>query len=147
MSINIVKLAAQVKDLDHLARRQLLSRRRAREDGLGDIVHVSTRSMPRRREELLDGGSLYWIFQGAIQCRQKILGLDAAIDMQDRKCAVFQIDPEFIPVRRIPKKSFQGWRYLENPPEDLSTDPADTADDMTDMPADLREELSRIGIL
>ena len=38
--------------------------------------------MPTRRDEILAGGSLYWVIKGQLSCRQAILGLDAVRDTQ-----------------------------------------------------------------
>ena len=55
-----------------------------------------TRMWPKRGEELLAGGSIYWIIKGAILCRQKLIRLDEATGSDGiRRCAIVT-DPELI---------------------------------------------------
>ena len=35
----------------------------------------TTRMVPKQREALLDGGSLYWVIKGQIQARQKLIDI------------------------------------------------------------------------
>ena len=42
-------------------------------------AHV-TRMAPKRTEQVLDGGSLYWVVKGMISARQEILGLEPFVD-------------------------------------------------------------------
>ncbi|MDM7458166.1 MAG: DUF1489 family protein, partial [Paracoccus sp. (in: a-proteobacteria)] len=42
--------------------------------GAGAAVHV-TRMWPKRANELLQGGSIYWVFKGSILARQRFLDL------------------------------------------------------------------------
>jgi hypothetical protein len=107
-------------------------------------VHV-TRMMPKRVEEILDGGSLYWVIKGQISARQVILDLRAVTGSDGvGRCAIV-LDQKVIPVEPRPSRPFQGWRYLE---------PASAGRDMSaigtfdqDMPEALRRELAQLGLL
>ena len=108
------------------------------------IIHP-TRNWPRRREELLDGGSIYWIIKGQMQARQKIddlielTGPDGVV-----RCGIL-LDPQIIPVWPRKERIFQGWRYLEvaNIPDDI---PADASDGEA-LPIELAAELRDLGLL
>jgi hypothetical protein len=106
--------------------------------------HV-TRMWPKRGEELLAGGSIYWIIKGAILCRQKLIRLDEAIGSDGiRRCEIVT-DPELIAVAATPKRAFQGWRYLQPndaPPDLAKARPSDDA-----LPAEMQAALASIGIL
>ena len=106
--------------------------------------HV-TRMWPKRGEELLAGGSIYWIIKGAILCRQKLIRLDEAIGSDGiRRCAIVT-DPELIAVAATPKRAFQGWRYLQ--PNDAPSDLAQARPNDDRLPAEMQAALAAIGIL
>jgi len=80
-----------------------------------------TRMVPKRAEELLDDGSLYWVIRGLIQVRQKITAVKSFTDRAGRRACEIGLDPEIVMVEPVPKRPFQGWRYLkvENAPPDI----------------------------
>lgn len=79
--------------------------------GDGHAVHV-TRMWPKREEELLAGGSIFWVFKGVMLARQRIVRLDEHFrDDGIRRCALI-LDREIVPVTAVPRRPFQGWRYL-----------------------------------
>jgi len=82
-----------------------------------------TRSVPRRKAELLEGGSIFWVVAGFVQVRQRLL--DIVEDRWDdaTACCGLVLDPELVPVEARAMKAFQGWRYL---------DPADAPPDVDD---------------
>lgn len=132
--------AERVEDLEDWQRR-LMQRRRA--EGLDPRpVHV-TRSSPKRAAEVLNGGSLYWVFKGLILARQRIEALepDEGPDGVTR-CRIV-LDPAIHRTRAVARRPFQGWRYLE-----AKDAPADIAagDPLADLPEELRRALSEVGV-
>ena len=90
----------------------------------GNTPHTShtTRMVPKRIDELVNGGSLYWVIKGNIQARQKIEAVEPFKDMEGiRRCHII-MDPELVCTEFSPRRAFQGWRYLtdEDAPQDLS---------------------------
>jgi hypothetical protein len=86
----------------------------------GRAVHV-TRMWPRRAEEVLAGGSLYWVIRGVILCRQPILDLvQETGDDGITRCAI-HLNPAIRRTEAAPRRPFQGWRYLSatEAPRDL----------------------------
>lgn len=119
--LHLTKLAVGVRDIDHL--RELQTERAQRSPPL----RHRTRNFPRRRDEVLDGGSMYWVIAGATLVRQRLV--DIIEDEWDDKsaCAGLILDPKLIAVSGRPTKPFQGWRYLradDAPPDLVMTRPA-----------------------
>lgn len=100
-------------------------------------VH-QTRMSPKRRDELLAGGSIYWVIKKVIRVRQRILDIQTAQDPSGRPLCELVLDPELIPVTPRRKRPFQGWRYLKpgDAPPDL--EPGRKA---SDVPVGLDEAL------
>ena len=110
-----------------------------------ELVH-RTRQMPKRRDEVLDGGSLYWVIKGSILMRQRILDLREEADSEGRALCAIVFDPALVPTRPQARRAFQGWRYF--PVEDVPPDlPASEAAVLADMPAKMRSELAALALL
>nr|WP_174829426.1 MULTISPECIES: DUF1489 domain-containing protein [Ruegeria] len=106
--------------------------------------HV-TRMWPKREAEILNGGSIYWVIKGVIQCRQRILRLDEVIgDDGIRRCAIV-LDPKLHRTQNALKRPFQGWRYLK--PEDTPADLPKNREQDDALPDDLNRALAEIGVL
>ncbi|MEM7719942.1 MAG: DUF1489 domain-containing protein [Pseudomonadota bacterium] len=139
-TLNLIKLcvgAETVKDL-------IDWQKNPRAKGPDGLPRHVTRMWPKRDGELLDGGSLYWVFKGVVLCRQTIVRLDE-VDRGDgiRRCGIV-LNPEAIRTEGLPKRPFQGWRYLTSAdaPRDLAK--GSVAND--DLPPKLMIALSEIGI-
>ena len=106
--------------------------------------HV-TRMWPKRAAEILEGGSIFWVIKGLIQCRQRILRFDEVRDAEDTRFCAIVLEPQLYPTAPTPKRPFQGWRYLNgaDAPPDLSR--PGTNDSA--LPAGLSKELADLGVL
>ncbi len=106
--LHLIKLCVGADSVEDLAGWQAA---RIAESGAAAAQHV-TRMWPKRGDELLDGGSLYWVIRGVLQARQRIVGLEPR-DGADgvRRCAIL-LDPEIVRIAARPRRPFQGWRYL-----------------------------------
>ena len=139
--LHLQKLSVGTDDTDDLAAWQQ-TRRAQSDDGLPRHV---TRMWPKREAELLNGGSIYWVIKGVIQCRQRIVRLDEyRRDDGILRCA-FVLDPEIVRVAAVQRRPFQGWRYLapSDAPPDLTQ--AKAGEDV--LPPELSAALADIGIL
>ena len=138
--VNIVKLSVGTDDVAGLAAWQDT---RHAQTADGYPRHI-TRMWPKRGEEILNGGSIYWVIKGVIQCRQPILRLDEVIGEDGiRRCAIVS-KPGLIRVAATPRRAFQGWRYLtaEDAPEDLTQ----SQQNETALPPELSKALADIGV-
>lgn len=104
-------------------------------------IRLTTRYLPKRHEEMV-GGSLYWILNHTLVGRSPILGF---MDNGQGRTWI-RLRPELIPVRSIPKRAHQGWRYLEgkDAPPDLGSAGADARDAM---PPKMLGELMKMGLV
>lgn len=143
-ALNLVKLCVGADTVDDLVQwqDQRSADRRAR--GEDPRPRHVTRMWPRRADELLDGGSLYWVFRGAILARQQIEDLQEVIDEQGiRRCAIV-MSPKIVHVETRPRRPFQGWRYLtgDDAPLDLDGPTAEVG-----LPVELALALNDIGVV
>ncbi len=115
--VNIVKLCVGTDDVRELIDWQQ-SRRAQTADGLPRHV---TRMFPKRAGEVLNGGSLYWVIKGVILARQRILRLDEVRGKDGILRCALVLDPDLRRTEPVPRRPFQGWRYLEpaETPRDL----------------------------
>jgi hypothetical protein len=133
-SLNISKVAVGCASLDALRQRQRLRL-------AGGIVPLVTRFRPKRAEELV-GGSVYWIVKHRIAARQTILGFGERIE--DRK-TIIRLAPELVPVRALPRRAHQGWRYLDG--EDAPVDLSDDDGGLNSLPEALAARLSALLLI
>ncbi len=140
MSVNLVKMCVGIDDIDELRYWQAKRLKSAPEKKL---QHV-TRHRPKREEELLDGGSIYWIIKGQIRVRQRVIGLEDRVKEDGKPACGLILDPKLVPTDLRAMRPMQGWRYLEekDAPRDLRK-----GDDLGNMPPKLIAELRALGIL
>ena len=102
---------------------------------------VSTRYRPKRADEI-KGGSLYWIIKHHLVARSPILGF--ADDEGGR--TIIRVSDRLIPVRAMPRRAHQGWRYLNG--EDVPTDLGGSeADELAALPPQLVLALSALALI
>ena len=142
MTIHLQKLSVGSESIDTLAAWQAHIVARKRAAGEAPLHEHVTRMFPKQREALLDGGSIYWVIKGLIQCRNKIVGLEEVRRKDGTKACAILMDPELIPVVPTPKRPFQGWRYLQ--PDAAPADLTDISGG-TELPPELRTKLVEIG--
>ena len=137
----MLKLSVGVKEVAQLRAIQTL---RAAAD---PPLRHHTRMMPKRRDDILDGGSIFWVIGGFVQLRQRLLDI-----IEDRwddgtPCAGLVLDPVLVPVEARPVKAFQGWRYLDaaSAPPDVAA--MREAPGAQAMPEAMLRELRTLGLM
>ncbi len=141
--LHLIKLCVgcdSVKDLEDWIKQKLKGRRGAKR-----VRHHTTRMVPKRADEILAGGSLYWVIRGQIMCRERILDIKPFVDKEGIGRCHITLDCKPVLVEPRPFRAFQGWRYLEakDAPRDLDR----AAPGAKDMPEELRRELRSLGLL
>ena len=140
-TLHLQKLSVGTESVETLAAWQGSARAKG-PDGLPRHI---TRMWPKRSDELLLGGSIYWVIKGLIQCRQRIVRLDEVTGGDGiRRCAIV-LDPELVRVVPTRKRAFQGWRYLAAADAPVDLAPGRAAEEP--LPADLSAALAEIGVL
>ena len=145
MSLHLIKLCVgcdSISDLEEwIEENRTLHRRLGRDY---EQTHT-TRMVPKRVEELLDGGSLFWVIRGQVAARQRLLDVRPFTDGEGVGRCHLVLEPRVIAVAPRPYRPFQGWRYLvvEDAPRDIDLN----AGDLATMPEDMRRELVELGLL
>lgn len=141
MAVNLIKLSVGPESLDDLAKRQKLRLKDLKSAGKKpELVHI-TRQMPRRAEELLAGGSIYWVIKGWLCARQKLVEL-RPITRDDIPHCGLVFEKQLIRVQPRPHHPFQGWRYLE-----AKDAPPDLVKGDDKLPEEILRELDALGLI
>jgi hypothetical protein len=145
MSLHLIKLAVGCESVRELKGWVAERMQTAKKNGLPlHHVHV-TRMTPKRVEDLLAGGSLYWVIRGEIAAREKIIAIEPFRDRDGIGRCRLVMQPKVIAVLPRPMRPFQGWRYFaeSDAPQDLES--AGTG--IAAMPEPMRRELRELGLL
>lgn len=146
MTIHLVKLCVGCDSIEDLASWQAERLKQMKADGIKPELFHRTFQSPKRRDALLDGGSLYWVIKGIVLVRQKLTDLREGVKDNGTPCCLLMLDRKLVPVRPTPRRAFQGWRYLhaDEAPKDLA---GGKSNDIAMMPPKLRKELAELGLI
>jgi hypothetical protein len=106
MSLHLMKLAVGCDSVADLTGwiKQRIKQKKARGEK-PEHIHT-TRMVPKRTDELLDGGSLYWVIRGQIACREELIAIRPFVDKDGiGRCRlvlrpkVIVVEPRFAPFR------------------------------------------------
>ena len=138
MPLHIIKLSVGSEDIDDMYR-WLKDSKAGR-----DKFSHTTRMFPRRKEEIVPGGSLYWVIRGVVLCRTPIADLVPVTGKDGIERCRIELKHQVVPVYPIPRRAFQGWRYFkeEDAPRDLPK-----GERGKDIPPKMRKELIELGLL
>jgi hypothetical protein len=145
MTIHLVKLCVgcdTVRELADWQVERLKELKRARQRR--ELCH-RTLQAPKRRDEVLDGGSLYWVIKGFILVRQRILELRPDRKEDGTPCCGIVLDPKLVETRPQARRAFQGWRYL--PVDDAPPDRRAVGREEGEMPPAMRAALRELRLI
>jgi hypothetical protein len=120
MTLHILKLCVGCDSVEDLRQWQQETLAKKRKNGEKPVLTHWTRMTPKRRDEVLDGGSLYWVIKGYVRVRHRILDLKQGNRDGVPHCGIVY-EPKPVQTRLMSHRPFQGWRYL---------DPADAPPDV-----------------
>lgn len=142
--MHLVKLAVGIESLDHFRERLAARIKGQRGRNAGTFMHV-TRNRPKRADEVLAGGSLYWVIKGKIAARTRIVALEElTIPDEGPHCGI-RMEAKLVPVVPRPRRPHQGWRYLEA--ADAPPDLKDVGKGAAELPPELVAELRELGLI
>lgn len=142
MTVHLIKLCVGVDTVQDLAEWQAGRLKELKKKKRPPVLMHVTRMTPKRADELLDGGSLYWVIKGQIAVRQRLLALKPVVRNGVPHCGLVY-EPKLIATLRRSHRPFQGWRYLNA--KDAPLDARDVKG--TNLPEKLAVELAELGLL
>lgn len=147
MHKHIIKLAVGVDNLEHFY--QIQQAETVDYNGQ-PAVPCWTRYKPKSADEILDNdGSIYRVVKNRIVCRHKILGFEMVeTAAHGTMCAIMQ-DAKMIETVAMPKRAFQGWRYLKESdvPPDKGIYSGGLVTSADEIDPQMLEELKEAGLL
>ena len=145
MTVHLVKMAVGIDSVDHLFVVQTKRLQQSRDSSGTNTLRHLTRNSPRRADEVLDAGSIFWIIKGYIRARQRIVEFSEVAGRNGRPRCALHLDPNLVRTELVPHRPIQGWRYMEAiaAPNDLSP----KSYTKTTMPEEMEAELRALGLL
>ena len=142
MPLHLIKLCVGVDSVEDLREWQTERLAQLKKRGQKLELKHTTRMVPKRREEILDGGSLYWVIKGYTAVRQRLIDIRPFVDKEGVGRCHLVYDKELVLVAPRPRRAFQGWRYL------VAKDaPPDVGKAGKGLPDKLQRELAELGLL
>jgi hypothetical protein len=145
MTVHLIKLCVGVDTVRELAEWQ--AERLTRLERAGKVPELCHRTLqtPRRRDKVLDGGSLYWVIRGFVLVRQRVIDLRPDAKDDGTACCGIVLDPELVMTRPQARRAFQGWRYLRA--EDTPPDRRTVRNEDDEMPPAMRAALRELRLI
>jgi hypothetical protein len=151
MTLHLIKLSVGTENVDDLRQWQEEILARKRKAGQTVELYHRTLMMPKRRDEVLAGGSIYWVIRGYVRARQRIVGLEQRSASDGVGFCAILLDPPLIQTQLLSHRPFQGWRYLDptDAPPDVGSRGFMEAFDGWDRepPPELLRELKDLGLI
>lgn len=141
MTLHLIKLSVgpeSLADLEAWQKKRLKDLKAAGKKP--ELIHI-TRMMPKRTEELLAGGSIYWVIKGWLCARQTLIDLRPLMREGVPHCGIVY-DKTMVRVRPRKHRPFQGWRYFDG-----KSAPPDLKKGEESLPDTMRRELAELGLL
>lgn len=145
MTIHLLKLCVGCDTVPELAEWQVERLSELKRGGKKPELCHRTRQTPKPGNEILEGGSLYWVIKGFILVRQRVLELRADRKDDGTACCGIVLHPKLVTTRPQARRAFQGWRYL--PAEDAPPDRRAVRNEDKEMPPAMRAALRELRLI
>ena len=145
MTLHLMKLCVGIENINELSNRQQQSANSGAHNKKKKLRHI-TRYKPKRAEEILNGGSMFWVIRRLIQVRQTILGFEEVPRDDGKSACGIVLSPELVAVRTQRQRPFQGWRYFsvkDAPPDLLQKNESG----LDELPYEMSRELQELGLI
>ena len=144
MTIHLLRMAVGIDSVANLKNKQS-ERLSLTGTGSEKALYTFTRNFPKQAENLIAGGSIYWVIKKYIRVRQEILGIERRENDKGKPICAIKIDPVLKRVVARRQKSFQGWRYLKinDTPEDFKS----SNFTVNEIPSEMADELRELGLI
>ena len=105
MPLHLIKLSVGTDSIEDLEDWIELKRKEQKKRGVKKPERFhTTRMVPKRVDEILDGGSIYWVIKGEVLCREQIL------DNQNRYVRDAEDITNYKPIYAV--SQYEWWRFL-----------------------------------
>ena len=147
MTLHLIKLCVGCESIEDLASWQAERLKQLRKAGeKSPRLFHRTFQTPKRREELLDGGSLYWVIKGIVQVRQPLADIAEGTKDDGTPCCLLILKNELVPVRPVPRRRLPGLA-LSRPRRGARGSQARRRGGIVAMPPKMRKQLAELGLL
>ena len=145
MTVHLLKLCVGVETVQELAdwqseRLKRLKRERKRVE----LCH-RTLQTPKRRDEVLDGGSLYWVIKGFVLVRQRVLDLRPDTKEDGTACCGIVLERALVTTRAAPAPRLPGLALSRGGRR--AADIRGFEEDADEMPPAMREDLRELSLI
>jgi len=107
MALNILKLCVGCSSPEELEAWIDFTLEDKKRRGAPAEQYHTTRMIPKRVEELTDGGSLYWVMKGGITCRQRLLDVRPFRDSEGVNRCHLVLDPVVVRTEWVTRRRFR----------------------------------------
>ncbi|MCZ7642284.1 MAG: DUF1489 family protein [Pseudorhodoplanes sp.] len=145
MPLHLLKLSVGTESVDELQKWiRAKMKERKKKGQKAERIHT-TRMVPKRIDELLDGGSIYWVIRGQIMCRERLIDIRPFVDKDGIGRCHLVLDPEMRSGRATAVPGLPGLALpsREDAPRDLDR----SAPGLAAMPEPMRRELRELGLI
>jgi len=143
MVLHLIKMSVGSQSVESIHRWQQGRKFRHKSGQLAGVHKTTLR--PKRENELLNGGSIYWVVKGHIIARNLLIAFEVEEGRQAGKRVSIVYGLPVVPTVPRRHRPFQGWRYFD--PKAAPPDLPGGLKGKKNLPAELAAKLDELGLL